>query len=158
MAARSIYYIKGPLEVRFWAKVDKRADNECWPWLASTINGYGIINDGVSKCRRATHVSLLLDGRPRPDALDALHSCDNPICVNPGHLRWGNDKQNKADSVSRNRHFRGVGETHPSVILTEQDVLDIRASSMNGAELGRKYGVCKENIYRILKRETWRHI
>lgn len=25
------------LEERFWAKVDKRADDECWPWLAARI-------------------------------------------------------------------------------------------------------------------------
>lgn len=24
-----------PLIVRFWSKVDIRADNECWPWKAS---------------------------------------------------------------------------------------------------------------------------
>ena len=27
---------------RFWAKVDRRGDDECWPWLASTRSkGYG---------------------------------------------------------------------------------------------------------------------
>ncbi len=158
MAKRSIYYIKGPLEVRFWHKVDRRGPDDCWPWLASNINGYGIINDGVSKCRRATHVSLALDGRPRPERLDALHSCDNPICVNPKHLRWGTDKDNKADAVAKGRQRGLPGELHHQARLSANDIFAIRASDETGAALGRVYAVSKEQIYRIRLRQSWKHI
>lgn len=28
---------KRPIEERFWEKVDKRGDDECWIWLGATI-------------------------------------------------------------------------------------------------------------------------
>lgn len=33
----------------------------------------------------------------------ALHSCDNPRCVNPSHLRWGTAADNTNDAVTRKR-------------------------------------------------------
>ena len=38
-----------------------------------------------------------------PEGVFALHSCDNPPCVNPDHLRWGSQADNVADSVKRRR-------------------------------------------------------
>lgn len=89
---------------RFWAKVDKRGPDECWPWLGARSKGYGNIKwNGVSGIR-ATHASLELAGRPRPNPdLIACHSCDNPPCVNPAHLWWGTLKDNFHDALAKGR-------------------------------------------------------
>lgn len=101
-----------PLEERFWAKVDVRGPDECWPWLGANVQGYGQI--GVQqKTVLATHVSLELDGRPRPPGAYALHSCDTPSCCNPGHLRWGTQAENVADMISRGR---GMHQTKPETL------------------------------------------
>lgn len=93
-------YKAKPLAIAFWSKVEKGEPDVCWPWTGSrTSAGYGLLCK-----RRATHISLELAGSPRPDDAAALHSCDNPICVNPAHLRWGDDKENVADMVQRKRH------------------------------------------------------
>jgi len=87
---------------KFWAKVDIGSPNECWHWLgAKSPRGYGTLGD-----RRATHVSLAIDGRPRPGDLQVMHSCDNPPCVNPAHLRWGTALENSQDKLSKGRHAR----------------------------------------------------
>ena len=40
--------------------------------------------------------------RPTPDH-EVLHSCDNPPCVEPTHLRWGTRYENHRDAVERGR-------------------------------------------------------
>lgn len=89
---------------RFWSKVEKRGQNECWPWLgAKDQRGYGqFFLDG--KLVRATRVSWSIRyDTPFPAELDACHSCDNPNCVNPGHIWPGTPSQNAFDSVYKGR-------------------------------------------------------
>lgn len=39
------------LEERFWSKVDRRAEDECWPWTGITkADGYGLFR--VSSARQ----------------------------------------------------------------------------------------------------------
>lgn len=93
------------LAERFNAKVLKT--NGCWEWIgAKQKHGYGSIYRGGrgSGTMLATHVSLELDGRARPsEKHHALHSCDNPGCVNPAHLRWGCHAENMRDMKVRGR-------------------------------------------------------
>ena len=46
---------------------------------------------------------LILEHYAGPSKLIQLHSCDNPKCINPEHLRWGTHKQNQEDSIIRDR-------------------------------------------------------
>jgi hypothetical protein len=95
-------------EERFWAKVDRRGPDECWPWVGSRQqDGYGQLWNG-SRLEIATHIALRLDGRPLEPGQYALHRCDNPPCVNPGHLIAGDARTNSHDMLAKGR-FR-VGE------------------------------------------------
>lgn len=96
------------MEARFWAKVERRGPDDCWTWLgAITTRGYGALS-----IHKATHIALTLSGLPRPDkGAMALHSCDNPPCVNPNHLRWGTAFENAMDMVNRKRH-QSTRKTH----------------------------------------------
>lgn len=91
--------IPDDVKARFWANVVVRGPDECWEWTgAKTDKGYAALS-----FRRGSHIALALAGKPRT-ARCALHSCDNPGCVNPNHLRWGTDAENVADMVERKRH------------------------------------------------------
>lgn len=72
---------------RFWAKVDRRSDAECWEWQAARFLGYGAF--GVPVPRRTVRAHRfayeLLVG-PIPEGLDLDHLCRNRACVNPAHL------------------------------------------------------------------------
>lgn len=123
-----------PLEERFWEKVDRKGADECWPWTAGTFaDGYGAISvDG--KPRRAPRVAYELVNGPILDGLELLHSCDNPICVNPEHLSPGTHAENMADMAKKGRAggFRK---------LSDAQVGEIRALSMPLKEISAAYGV-----------------
>jgi len=72
---------------RFWAKVDKGADPDCWVWIgARGDNGYGsfyVNRDLKQQAHRFAYESFV---GPIPTGLDLDHLCRNRACVNPAHL------------------------------------------------------------------------
>lgn len=96
-----------PLAARFWPKVDKRGDDECWPWLGAKIpSGYGSLGSVEVNGKRVTQT-----GAHRVAFFLAhgfwsritRHTCDNPPCVNPAHLLDGDTRSNARDMVERGR-------------------------------------------------------
>jgi hypothetical protein len=96
--------ISAEVAARFWNCVRPQEDG-CWNWQGETYVGYGkFYLPEMKKQKYITHISLSLDGQPRPSPKHhALHSCDNTICVNPLHLRWGTHAENMQDMVSKGR-------------------------------------------------------
>lgn len=137
------------MPARFWAKVDKRGADECWPWLASTFTrGYGQFwRDG--RLVRATKVSWeLANGRPFPDGLCACHSCDNPNCVNPSHIWPGTLKDNARDAVSKGHFVRKRK-------LDRDELVRLRAEGKSYSEIARQCGVDRSTAvkaYQVLRR------
>lgn len=85
---------------RFWMKVQKRNDTECWDWLdAIKLDGYGYFNLG---CRQngqqvkvgAHRVAYWLSKGPMPEGLELDHLCRNRSCVNPNHLEPVTHREN----------------------------------------------------------------
>jgi len=92
-----------PVADRFWAKVIRKAPDECWPWTGSSSRGRGSISVN-GRSRTAPSVALDLAGRPSPiQGLFACHTCDNPNCVNPDHLWWGTNQDNIRDAAAKGR-------------------------------------------------------
>lgn len=147
---------------RFWSKVDKRGDDECWPWLGSKRKkGHGLFRF-EGKTRSAHAVALFLSGKcPRRGRTLALHSCDNPPCCNPSHLRWGTRHDNIRDMVERHRGHAMAGDANPSSKLGKDIVLAIfelrhRQGEWGArAELGRQFGVSYSTISDIWKGYSW---
>lgn len=94
---------------------------------------------------KASRVSLILDGRD-PGPLLALHTCDNPGCVNPAHLYPGTRANNNADMVARGRS--NAGERNPQAKLTEVLVGEIRRL--------KAAGVSEGTVSDVLRGKTWR--
>ena len=148
--------MKGTLEERFWAKVDKKGQDECWEWTASKgAHGYGQIGEG-SRMLLAHRVSWGLQNGSIPAGMCVLHRYDNPACVNPSHLRLGLQADNVRDMMNRGRSARG--ERQGSSKLTAQDVYEIGQMLGRGIPervIAKKYGVTQSNISQIKTGETW---
>lgn len=148
------------LEERFWSKVERRSDDECWLWLsAMNAQGYGAIWRGKAMPNYPAHrMALELAGKPRVGNSIALHSCDNPSCVNPNHLRWGTHKENAAEMHERGRAYDRRGDRHPLAKLTREQALEIRASREKLEILAARYGVSISRISMIRNGKSWTNL
>lgn len=90
---------------RFWARVDQSGGPDaCWLWLGKRIvsGRYGVVFINYHEIRAHRYAFELTHG-PIPTGLLVLHSCDNPPCVNPAHLRLGTSLDNARDTAARGR-------------------------------------------------------
>jgi len=93
------------LRRRFWHYVGMQPRNQCWPWRgARHPKGYGWLR-GRGLLLKAHRVAYELHYGPIAPGLVVMHSCDQPSCVNPAHLRLGTVADNNTDSAGKGRHF-----------------------------------------------------
>jgi hypothetical protein len=132
-------------------------EDACIPWpYCLNGRGYGLaVVDG--KQRGAHHwMCRLAHGAPFSIWRYAAHSCGNPQCVNPNHLRWATPAENAAD-----RKVHGTdnsGERNGRTTLTEADVRAIRAAPPFYAPLMEKYGLSRHGISKIRSGKRWQHL
>ena len=139
----------------FWANVQKGPN--CWLWTGSiNSKGYGLINVGGRKIY-AHRYSLELATGPIGDA-HALHSCDNPPCVNPDHLRPGTHQENMRDAAERGRIHVARGEASHRAKLTEQQARYILECRAGPAELARQFGVAPSTIRAVRTGQNWKEL
>lgn len=88
--------------VRFWEKVDVSDEDGCWVWQGSANRyGYGNFYIGGGKYARAHRFSYELFHGKILDGLVVMHHCDNPRCVNPGHLTATSQAVNMRDYAEK---------------------------------------------------------
>ena len=140
---------------RFWEKIDKRGVNECWLWLASVVTaGYGAfwLNNSIQGAHRV--VWIIENKCEIPvDKPCILHSCNNPRCCNPKHLRIGTHQENMDDMIKDGRQARG--EKNGGHKLTKQQVVEIFLSTDKQCILAKKYGVVNSAISNIKSGKKW---
>jgi hypothetical protein len=137
--------ILGPEDV-FLGRIKKTPT--CWLWQGATNKyGYGIfLLPGEIPVRAHRH-SFEHFKSPIPDGLIVMHTCDNPPCVNPKHLKLGTKADNNADTANKRRH--NYGTDHWNGRLTEKQVKAIRDSKKTTRQLATQYGVNYSHIWRI---------
>lgn len=70
-------------------------------------HGYGVIRSDDGRTMLAHRAAYAVLVGPIPPGMHVLHSCDNPPCCNPQHLRVGTHEDNMRDRDVRGRTLRG---------------------------------------------------
>ena len=132
----------------------------CWEWFRCRCKkGYGQISRG-GKLFRAHRVAWSAWNGPVPKGLGVLHSCDNPPCCNPEHLRPGTQLDNMRDRALRGRTARG--ERHGRARYTSAQVLEVKRLLEEGwlsqRRIAKALGVPYSFVLDIKYRNRWLHV
>ena len=125
----------------------------CWLWLGCRDkDGYGIFRRGL-KAHRVAHELWI---GPIPKGHFVIHSCDNPPCVSPFHIRAATPAENTQDMVLKGRsRFRGADS------LSLERVALIRSRVAAGEvqrAVARELGVHFTTVNRIVRGRTWKGV
>lgn len=152
--------LKESMEKRFWAKVNRRGEDECWEWLGWKIwDGYGMF-DLKGKKIRAHRMAWELTHGEIPEDMVVRHKCRGK-CVNPRHLELGTIADNHQDQVRDDTLLRG--EQNPSSKLTSEQVQEIRSRLQAyhhglARQLAHEFNVSEQVISKIRHGRTWTHL
>lgn len=100
--------VTDPRERRFWAQVDRRGDDECWPWTGHVQpNGYGTFGTTGTRLVHRIAYQYMIGPIPKGLVLDHLchtrdprcedcDECPHRRCANPSHLEPITPRENIA--------------------------------------------------------------
>ena len=153
---------------RFEKKYIPEPNSGCWLWIAfRNPLGYGMFHTyrkPNQPMELAHRVSRRLYRGEFDENLLVMHRCDNPPCVNPGHLFLGTSKDNAQDSALKGRHWDCSGSGNGRAKLSRHDVARIRMlapgrdprNSRRKEILAEEYGVHVGTIRGICSFHLWR--
>lgn len=144
---------------RFEEKVVRIPFDTCWWWIGSrNPDGYGSFWF-EEKIVRAHQVSYRMFVGEITPGLKVLHSCDEPSCVNPRHLRLGTQKENVQDAIKRGRWPMGLNKHNAK--LSPEDAAQIkklRRQGMKYDDLCEKFGVTHGAIQGVLRGASYAYV
>lgn len=154
-------------EARFWAKVDRRGDGECWPWTGKPdlyAGSYGRIHvNGIIRLAHAVsweiahgipvpaghHVDHVCHNAALAAGLCAHGACAHRLCVNPAHLVAKLPGEHVADTIASS-------DAHYNTVLTAVIVADIRlllGSGLKDKAVAGAIGVSQSTVGRVRRGE-----
>ncbi len=150
---------------RFWSKVNKLSDDECWEWKSYTDGKYGGFYAN-GKQHKAHRISWILENGPIPNIgpngkrMCVCHTCDNPPCVNPNHLFLGTDSDNAIDRNQKGRqHIVQLnGDQNPNSPLNPEIVKQAEEMLKEGSkdvDISKKLGINGKSVWRIKNKKHW---
>lgn len=151
---------------RLYSQVKIGEPEECWPFQGSVNEeGYGYCTYRAAGINTAHRLAAWLAGM-EVKGMYVLHTCDNPPCCNPAHLKVGTHIDNERDKDSKGR--RPKGEEHggskvseDSIRLLWNDWKGKRSRVSKGSFClmwGQRLEVVPNQINNILDGWSWNHI
>lgn len=151
---------------KFLSNLPKRPKRDtCWEWCGGFFKKqgkrrYGAFCSSIARVEGAHRASYRLFKGPIPPGKHVLHTCDNPACCNPSHLRLGTNLDNMQDRDRKGRGCRPGHPDHPQTKLLPALIYVIQRDATRRvvakgttygvyAEIAREYGVSSATISRV---------
>jgi uncharacterized protein (DUF433 family) len=150
-----------PLETRLIEGMRVNPTTGCHEWQRCKNRGsYASIGvkGGTMLVHRASYMAFKGE---IPEGRLVLHSCDNRLCINPEHLRIGNQADNMRDRSERGRCACQKGSAHGRAKLDDDDVRRIMERLQKGesaSQVSKDYNVTAGNINFIRSGVSWNHV
>lgn len=139
-----------PIRARIEEMSEWEPNTGCLLWFGAVRAGYPKIRL-FEKTMSAHRLSLLDSLGLESSPLQALHSCDTPMCVNPDHLYLGTHIQNMADKCQRNRSPKTYVKPTPD---DKKSIAAMFASGSSKRAIARETGFSTKTVKLILDRES----
>lgn len=141
---------KGSKMERFWRLVDKKTPNQCWNWIGAKGQwGYGrfrlggALGGGHVSPHRFVYEEFV---GPIPRGLLIMHSCDNPACVNPKHLKPGTCTENASDAARKGR--MGGRPTRRLSDQEKSEIMKLFKSGVGRVAIARRFKTSAHTVRR----------
>jgi HNH endonuclease len=154
---------------RFWSKVDKQSDDECWLWKGTLLNGYGVLRRSRGKLIKTHRLSWFIHYGMVQSTVQVQHLCNVRSCVNPNHLTLGNTNDNMKYMALCGRACKGqerrritiaqiIIKGRSNIKLNVEKVKEVRQLLKNGEKtsaIAKIMGVSDSMITRIKNKARW---
>ena len=139
--------------------IEMRGPEDCWPYTGGAWGGRArdkrpYFMAGGKRWLVYRLVWELVTGKPIPEGMLILHSCDQggfPVgCSNPAHMRLGTVQDNSDDMTARQRHGLPT-----NVIKAIRRLLERGQTQQAIADV---YGVSRELISAIATRRVYKRV
>ena len=141
------------------------AGGVCHEWRGpKTAKGYGLIqsNESDGGPRRyflAHRVAWELFHGAIPDNFHVCHKCDNPSCVNPGHLFLGTNADNHHDKAVKDRSAFGLRNgNHKLNPAKVREIRRLLSGGLSHREIASKFSIDHSTVSQIWRGVTWRRV
>jgi hypothetical protein len=141
----------GAIRDRFDDAYQPEPNSGCWIWLRGANGaGYGTFHLANRKSVLAHRFAYERARGPITGGLQILHRCDNPICVNPDHLKAGTAQDNLRDMALKGRT---AGQK-----LSAKDAVAIKSDRRSLKAIAADYRVSIFLVSKIRHQKTWRAV
>lgn len=150
-----------PYEINIHGDV-RRAGKLCC--MKPQLDGYGYYKITLRDKGMVRQVNIhrlvceTFHGDPLP-GMEVLHTDGDKKNNHASNLRWGTRSQNRLDSINHNT--LASGERHPSSLLTDEKVRQIKKMHMETKSLKKvaeEFGISRVHVHNIVKQKVWKHV
>lgn len=145
---------------RFWAKLERQDGDGCWLWPAKSRRyyGYGVLGWN-GKLQSAHRVAWELANGQTLTRKDVIgHTCDNPPCCRPEHLKRMTQGDNMRDARRKGRIDPRWSNRRPLSGAVVQEARRRHAAGDTILGMSKEFNVNFATLRAAVKGVTWRHV